>query len=313
MSTRITYRAWGLFARRALNEARKEAERLDNLLSRFDAGSEVSRLNRSSAANWVSLSPETLSVLSLAEKIHILSGGAFDIRVGSLCDLWNFRSAPQPPDGMQIQRALPSAGNLQLDVSKSMARLTASDLKIDLGGIAKGYAADCIIGVLREHHVKSAFTSIGGNVSVLGRRPDGRPWSVGIRHPREAGRLLGAIQAQNCSVVTSGDYERCFAGPDGHRYHHLLNPATGKPADSGLISVTVMAGSSALADVLSTAVFVLGLEKGMMLIRRFEGISALLVDSNLTVFVSEHLVGNYSPSGNGAYTVLRPEKEKVSG
>lgn len=313
MSTQITYRAWGLSARRALNAARKEAERLEHLLSRFDPGSEVSRLNRSSGADWVSLSPETLSVLSLAENIRVLSGGAFDIRVGSLCDLWDFRNAAQPPDDVQVQRALPSVGSLQLDLDRGMARLTALGMTIDLGGIAKGYAADRIIGVIREQHVKSAFTNIGGNVSVLGRRPDGQPWAVGIRHPREAGRLLGAIQAQDCSVVTSGDYERCFAAPDGRRYHHLLNTATGRPVDSGLISVTVTAGNSALADALSTAVFVLGLEKGMMLLRKFEGTNALLVDSNLMVYVSEHLAGNYSPAGNGTYTVVRLEKEEKNG
>ncbi|MDD4080747.1 MAG: FAD:protein FMN transferase, partial [Eubacteriales bacterium] len=162
-------------------------------------------------------------------------------------------------------------------------------------GIAKGYTADCLIGIFRGYGCVSACTNLGGDVAVLGRRPDGGPWRVGIRHPRREGCLLGAVMAEDCAVVTSGDYARFFVDAGGRRCHHLIDPRTGYPADSGLVSVTVAAPGAVAADALSTALFVAGLEEGKELIKEFVGTDAVFMDINGAVFLTDGMVGRFMP------------------
>ncbi len=307
MGTEISHRALGRNARKALRAALAESERLERLLSRFVPESDISRLNRSAGAGWVSLHPHTFMLLSAADKFFKCSGGAFDITICPLMELWHFHNASMLPNKGKIIHMLPlvDGGGLQLDPAANRARLMKSGQSVDLGGIGKGYAADRFIELFKEYRCRSAWTNLGGNVSLLGNRPDGNPWTVGIRHPRVKGRLLGAIKAHDCSVVTSGDYERCFTGPDGILYHHILNPATGWPADSGLISVTVISQSAVTADALSTAVFVAGLEKGMMLLQDFQDADAVLVDREMTVFVTERLMDRFAAAEGITFTAIR--------
>jgi thiamine biosynthesis lipoprotein len=307
MGTKISHRTWGWNARRALRAVLAEAERLERLLSRFVPESDISRLNRSAGAAWESLHPHTFTLLAAADQFYKQSGGLFDITIGPLMELWDFQNASVPPDREMIMRKLPlvCGGSLRLDPAANRARLMKPGQSVDPGGIGKGYAADRFIVIVKEHRCRSAWTNLGGNVSLLGRRPDGKPWTVGIRHPRESGRLLGAVKAHDCSVVTSGDYERCFTGLDGQLYQHILDPATGRPADSGLISVTVIAQSAMAADALSTAVFVAGLEKGMMLLQNFLDADAVLVDKEGTVFVTGRLVDRFTAAEGISFTALR--------
>ncbi len=154
--------------------------------------------------------------------------------------------------------------------------------------------------MFREYGVSSAFTNIGGNVAALGARPDGSAWRVGIQHPRQPDALIGLVSVKDKAVVTSGDYQRFFADSEGNRYHHILDPATGYPSKSGLASVTVVTDSSGngsmIADALSTAVFIAGLDGGVALISRYPGVGALLVDAKstgagLSVWITRNLKG----------------------
>ncbi len=306
MGTQMAHRASGGHARRALHAVRAEADRLEALLSRFRPDSDIGRLNRSAGAAWETLSRETIDVLQSAAGFFEKSMGAFDVTIAPLADLWDCLHAAEAPDAQRIRKTLPlvNGGDLLLDPSTNSARLKRPGQFVDLGGIGKGYAADRFIRIFKDHGCKSACTNIGGNVGLLGCRPDGAPWNVGIRHPRQAGCLIGAISAQDCAVVTSGDYVRCFISPDGKVCHHILDPATGYPADSGLISVTVAAGSAIWADALSTAVFVAGMEKGMMLLKLFEGTEAVLVDRDLAVYVTGGLAGRFTAARDIRFTVL---------
>ncbi|MEM5771067.1 MAG: FAD:protein FMN transferase, partial [Bacillota bacterium] len=174
---------------------------------------------------------------------------------------------------------------------------------VDLGGIGKGFASDPFMTIFQDYGITSAFSNIGGNVSTLGNKPDGLPWRVGIRHPRQEG-LMGAVAVTGKAVVTSGDYERFFIDKLGRRFHHILNPLTGCPAESGLISTTIIADSAMTADALSTAVFVAGLERGLELIRKHLGVQALLTDDQLRVYATRGLYQSFQPAEGLAVTYI---------
>jgi len=160
---------------------------------------------------------------------------------------------------------------------------------VDLGGIGKGFAGDKILDVFKEYGISSAYSNLGGNVVTLGAKPDGSPWHVGIQHPRQENRLIGSVSVVGKTVVTSGDYQRYFTDNQGIRHHHILNPSTGYPSQSGLVSVTIVAERSLVADALSTTVFIAGMEKGLELLRGFPQTEAILVDADVQVFVTKGL------------------------
>lgn len=292
MSTVFTHRAYGRRAAEALRAVRREAARLEALMSRFRPCSDIGRLNGSSGGPGVRVSKETYETLERAQEISRLCQGRFDIAVAPLVDLWRTAAdTGTPPEGERIRQALAltDATGLALDPRRRMAMFARPGQAADLGGIGKGYAADRLLQVFRRYGLESAFTDIGGNVAALGSRPDGSPWRVGIRHPRGDAALIGCVEVADSSVVTSGDYQRFFMGRDGKRYHHILNPASGYPADSGLASVTVVAKSSMDADALSTALFVAGREEGLNLLRHFHGAQAVFVSKDMQVSVTPGL------------------------
>jgi len=221
--------------------------------------------------------------------------GLFDITIGPLVDLWDYKHAFEAPEEARIQQVLPLVNycDLVLDPEDRTAKLRKSGQTIDLGGIGKGFASDRFIEILKESGIASAFTNIGGNVSTLGNKPDGSPWCVGIRHPRQDGCLLGAVGVTGKAVVTSGDYERYFIDREGKRPHHILNPTTGYPTKSGLISVTIIGDSAMTADALSTIVFVAGMESGLELLAAFPGTEAVLVDHRQRVYITKGLKNCY--------------------
>jgi len=160
---------------------------------------------------------------------------------------------------------------------------------LELGGLAKGFILDRAIAVLKNYLVRSAFINAGGDIALLGSRPDGEPWKLGILHPRAEKKILAVLEASDRAVVTSGDYERHF-DRDGIAYHHIIDPKAGKPARK-LASVTVIAATAAEADALSTAIFVLGPSEGLVLIERMPGVEGVLVTPELKVFVSSGMEG----------------------
>lgn len=292
MSTVMTHQAHGKHSEEALKAVRKEAERLEDLLSRFRHGSEISRINRAAGKKRIKLCDETYRILERAAEISECCQGLFDVTIGPLVTLWNnCKDISGPPEEARIRDVLPMVNykELVLDPKEMSAMLKRPGQSIDLGAIGKGYAGDKFLKVFREYGITSAFTNIGGNVVALGAKPDGSPWRIGISHPRRENSIIGLVSVTDKAVVTSGDYQRFFIGRDGRRYHHILDPLTGYPADSGLVSVTVTADSSMDADALSTVLFIAGLEKGIELIRRFPGAEAIFIDTNLKLHITAGL------------------------
>lgn len=292
MSTVMTHKAFGRHAEEALGAVQDEALRLEGLLSRFVPDSEISRINRSAGLKCEKLSNDTYEVLSHAVEFSSYCQGAFDVTIGPLVALWgNSRDTLKPPEGLKIRQVLPFVNytGLFLDPCERTAGLKWIGQSIDLGGIGKGFAGDKFLEVFKKYGISSAYTNIGGNVVALGSKPDGSPWRVGIQHPRQESSLIGLVSVTDKAVVTSGDYQRCFIGRDGKRYHHILDPYTGYPAESGLASATIVAGSSTAADALSTILFVAGMKKGLELLGVFPGAEAILVDTNLRVHVTAGL------------------------
>ncbi len=295
MSTEITYKAFGENAAPAVTQAKAALLRLENILSRFIPGSEVSVINKNAGKGYVNISSETFEVLSCASRISEISNGLFDITVGPLIDLWNYKHSFQVPEDEKIRHVLSLVNyrDLLLNPDEQSASLQRPEQSIDLGGIGKGYISDCLVKTLQKYGIVSAFVNIGGNVSTLGNKPDGSSWSVGIRHPRYIGCLIGAVKVTGQAVVTSGDYERYFIDDTGKRRHHIINPTTGYPVESGLISVTVVADSAMIADGLSTAIFAAGMDKGLGYLTHFPGVDVVLVDNRQRIFITRGLKETY--------------------
>lgn len=257
----------------AVDAAFAEIDRLDKLLSSHRDDSEVSHLSRSSTGMQVSV--ETAEVIRLGLDVAQRSAGAFDMTLGQLKSLWGIDSeAPQIPGQERITAALAATGPASLSLHNRLVTKQAAQLQVDLGGIAKGYAVDRAIAVLKQHGVLHAAINAGGDMYLLGQRKE-RPWRIGIKHPREANAIIETVEVSNRSVVTSGDYERFFE-QDGQRYHHIFDPINGFPARL-CQSVTIITDSVALGDALATAVFVLGPQKGLQLLEDYPHSEGLVI------------------------------------
>jgi thiamine biosynthesis lipoprotein len=259
----------------AVEAAFAEMRRVDKLLSSYEPESEISQLSASSKG--LELSAETVALLRQGQQLARLTQGAFALTLGRVKQLWGIAGDnPRVPDPAELRAALQGSGPEALSISGR--RVTKADpwLQFDLGGIAKGYAVDRAVAVLRRAGISSAAVNAGGDIRLLGRR-EGRPWRIGIQHPRRSDAILLRLNLSDRAVVTSGDYERYFE-QDGVRYHHIFSPEDGRPARL-CRSVTVVAEQAVQADALATAAFVLGPERGLRLLEDLPGVEGLLVDS----------------------------------
>ncbi|MHB8072026.1 MAG: FAD:protein FMN transferase [Candidatus Cryosericum sp.] len=307
MSTVMTHRAFGKHAGNSLRAVHDEAVRLEELLSRYLPGSEISRINRSAGVTCERLSSDTYEVLSYAIDFSRRCRGLFDVTIGPLVDLWaSAKGTLKPPEDSRIREVLPLVdyADLFLDPCRKTAGLRRKGQSIDLGGIGKGFAGDKFLEVYRRYDVSSAFSNLGGNVVALGTKRDGSPWRVGIQHPRQDSSLIGLVSVTDKAVVTSGDYQRYFIGNDGRRYHHILDPSVGYPADSGLASVTVVADSSTAADGLSTSLFIAGMKRGLDLLKRFPGAEAIFVSTDLQVHITAGLTERFQAGEGISVSIL---------
>jgi len=295
MNTEITFRIYGSKAQKALRSLITELSRLEKKLSRFLPGSEIDRINKSSGNNPVRISHETFEILSVSKKFYEITLGTFNILMGTVADIWNYKNSEYLPEESKINQALnlTNFDDLILNPAKMTVRLRNPGQSIDLGAIGKGYAGNRCMEILRRRKIESAVVNLGGNVCVYGKKPDGSQWRVGIRHPRDETELIGFVEIENRHVVTSGDYERYFNDKEGIRRHHILNPATGYPAESGLISVTVVSENGTEADALATSIFATGRKNCTSLLSYFPGSEAVLVDERLEVYITGGLKGNF--------------------
>lgn len=292
MDTFISMQAYGKNAEAALSRCTQELTRLERLLSISSAEGDIGRVN---AANGepVALSAQTAALLGTALAVSAETDGAFDPTVYPLVSLWGFYGdEPRVPSQAALDEARASVDWRKVSLAGGVVTLPAG-AKLDFGGIAKGYAGDALKAVLREENVTSAWLSLGGNVAVLGEKPDGSAWRIGIRDPLDESAVIGSVEARDVSIVTAGGYQRNFT-QDGKTYHHIIDPKTGLPAESGLLSVTVIAPDGARADALSTALFVMGTQRALALWRSDRSFAAIFVESNGDILYTENAA--FSPS-----------------
>ncbi len=286
MGTRATLEFWhsGGNSDVIVASVRQEFDRLQHLLSPWIEQSELARFNALDADIAMTVSREFHFLLERSAYYTDISNGAFDITFAGAGHLYDYRAGVAPDDA-RLQQARIGMRHLRIGNGLSVAK-TDSAVRIDLGGIAKGYAIDRAVALLRQANIEHAYISLGGDSYVMGQRND-RLWQVGIRHPRSEQEVAITVPLTDIAVSTSGDYERFFVR-DGEHVHHILNPKTGKPAGE-LSSVTVLAATGIDADALSTTLFVLGIDKGMALANQLADVSAIMIDLNGKVYYSDDL------------------------
>jgi thiamine biosynthesis lipoprotein len=272
--------------------------RIDSLMSNWTTTSEVARLNREAAAGATAVHPEVAAVLEAALRLWRESDGAFDITVEPLVRLWGFLGGPRRvPRPEEIAALLPHVGaqHLRYDAGARTLWFTDPGVRIDLGGIAKGYAVDEVARGLRAQGVSRALVDLTGNMVAIGRPSPDRPWRIGIRDPRGRMPYVARLEIHDEAISTSGQYEQ-FVAADGRTYGHILDPRTGRPVD-GLISVTVVAPTALACDSWDTPLFVMGPERARRKARELAGIAAVLIGPGGggvdTLWVEESLRGRF--------------------
>ena len=311
MDTVMNLTVYGENAAAALESAEKELHTLDEaVLSRTAEGSELYALNTSNGETVEYGADDILpALIETALTISDATDGAFDPTLAPVLDAWGFtKDERRVPSADELKELLSHTGCGKVALEKTADGWTVTLLdgaQLDLGGIAKGYAGDAVRTVLAELNVTSAVIDLGGDVGLLGAKPDGSDWRVAVKDPADPSKFLGVLTAADTFVVTSGIYERGFE-ENGVRYHHIIDPKTGKPAESGLVSVTVVCGDGAWADALSTACFVLG-EAGSLALRdtlaaeKNLRIELILVTDDGHVRYTAGLAERFEPSEEGTY------------
>lgn len=302
MDTVMNVRIYGDEA--LLDAAEGRVRELESLWSVTDEHSEIYALNRDGSA---ALSGDAAGLLANALELCERTGGALDVTIYPVVRAWGFTTGDYAvPDAGTIAELLARVDYAQvaLDEAAGTAALPHG-VEVDLGSVAKGYTGDALAALLKAHRVESAMLDLGGNIQAVGARPDGSPWRVGVRDP-EGDELLGVVEVIDRAAVTSGGYERYFE-QDGVRYWHIIDPATGAPARGGLQSVTVIGESGLLCDALSTALFVMGLDRALEHWREYRDFEAVFVCGDGSVTVTAGLEDSFTLSQTGrTLTVAGP-------
>lgn len=276
-------------AQSAVSTGFQEIHRLEGLLSTWIQTSELSRVNAAAGREPVKVSPETFTILKRSLDMARLTDGGFNIVIGPAVEAWSVTEREHIPNDKELDaiRPLVDLSHIQLNEAERTVFLTRSGMRVDVGGIGKGFTADLAARVMQEAGALAGVVALSGDIKTFGRLPDGAKFPFGIRHPREEGVLLAIIELQDEAISTAGDYERFFER-EGVRYHHILDPRTLHPA-RGCQSVTVIAQEGTVADGLDTGMFVMGPERGMELVERLPGVEALIIDAKGQIHVSSGL------------------------
>ncbi len=282
----------------AAAEAVEEVRRCENLMSSWVKESDVNRINAAKKGEWIEVDETTFDVIEKAVKTCEITSGAFDITVSPLVDLWGFGAKSKGgfaiPSDEEIAEAMKKVGhkNILLDRKELAVSFMEDGITIDLAGIAKGYAVDRAISVLKKNGVNRAMVEIGGEVGIVGKNKEGKKWRVGVQHPLEKGHFLTVLELEDECVATSGDYMNFYI-VDGVRYSHILDPRTGQPTRSNIASVTVVGKSCADLDALGTGLAVLPYEEGIEILENLPEIEGIIVhrdgDDEIDVYISDGL------------------------
>ena len=290
MGTRVSVELWAddeVRGRELVGDVMREYRRVDDAMSTYKPESEISQVNAHAAEAPMAISEELFGLVQRSLELSVASRGAFDITYDSVGYLYDFR-ARQRPTAQQIEEHLGAVDyrHVVLDRERRTIFFKAAGVRINLGGIAKGYVVERAAAMLRARGVTHALLNAGGDTRVIGDRR-GQPWIVGIRHPRVADQVVTRLPLVDEAISTSGDYERYFE-ENGRRYHHIINPATGRPTE-GILTVTVIGPDGTLTDGLDTAIFVLGVEEGLRLIESYPEYETIIVDAAGKVSYSQGL------------------------
>lgn len=291
MDTVMTINAYGSKSETAVKAAQNEINRLDRLLSVQNENSEIFKLNQSKK---ITVSEDTLTLITRSKELYTLTDGAFDISCEPLTREWGFYLGLENkvPSQKAIETALEGVGAEHIKFENSTVTID-DNTSLDLGGIAKGYASHKAAEILKEYGVTSALMSLGGNVRAIGSKPDGESWSVAITDPDDNSKSIGTLKISDKAVVTSGGYQRYFE-ENGQIYHHIIDTKTGYPADSSLKSVTVVSSDDTLADALSTSLFVMGLEKSGEFYRENSNLfGAVFITDKGEIYVTDNLKDSF--------------------
>lgn len=295
MDTYMSLKAFGDNAEEAVEAGTKEIHRIDDLLSTGKKTSEISKINANAGG---SLSSDTESLISRSLDLYKSTDGAFDIAIYPVMQLWGFPTKKyRVPKKSEIDNALKltDASKIQLDTTNHTVSFAEKGMEIDLGGIAKGYTSARLMDVFKQHGVKSAIVSLGGNVETLGTKTDGSNWRVAIEDPDSTKDYLGVLETHDKAVITSGGYERYFK-KNGKTYHHIIDPKTGYPADSGIHSSTIVSSDGTLADGLSTSLFIMGLDKAEQYWKAHSDEFDFVLETDDELYVTDGISGQFTSS-----------------
>ncbi len=290
MGTEVSVYVWHddlATAEEAVAAVFAEVTRIDNLMSTYVEDSEISRINRQAASGPVEVGDELFTLILRALDISLLTRGAFDITYDSVGQHYDFREGRRP-DEDTIAEELPRLDYRLVETNRdhSTIRFKQQGVRINLGGIAKGYTVERGVNVLRQYGVAHARVTAGGDSRLLGDRL-GQPWMVAVQDPRDKDQVVITIPLENEAISTSGDYERFFE-EDGERYHHIIEPSTGQPAGE-VRSTTIIGPDAVLTDALSTSVFVMGVDQGLRLIATLPDYEGIVIDAEGQMFYSDGL------------------------
>ncbi|HZJ76833.1 MAG TPA: FAD:protein FMN transferase, partial [Oscillospiraceae bacterium] len=278
---------------KAISLAYERIEEIENLMSTSVEGSDIYNINKNAGIKPVKVDPSTMMVISRGLKYHDITQKTFNIGLGSLIELWGIgEDSPKVPATWEITEAKKHIhlDNLEISEKSSTVFIKDPEMSLDLGGIAKGYAVDEAVRILKENEIESGIVNLGGDIFTFGKKSDNTLWKIGISNPRTGkdGNVIIRILVADKSVVTSGDYERFFT-KDGVKYHHIIDFKTGMPADNGVVSATVISDKCMNADIVSTAAFILGVEEGLQLIESQPNMEGLIITNNSEIYISSGL------------------------
>lgn len=292
MGSYVQQTVYGSNREEAAQAAASAITELENHISWRIEDSDVARLNQEAGGDFLDIAPETWDILHTALQVCDASQGAFDITIAPISWLWNFDEDPHLPQASTIQSLLPQVDytNVSLQEDGTAALKTHSTV-LDLGSVGKGAACDTAVKAYKEAGADRAVVSVGGSVGVYGEKPSGDPWRIALRDPDSEGSL-GQLAIESGFLSTSGSYEKQFT-EDGVTYHHILDPDTGYPAESGLVSVTIWSSSGVLSDALSTACFVLGMEGSLPVLEEFNS-GAVFITEDHEIYVTANLADAFT-------------------
>lgn len=280
-----------------LDKAFDRVAEIESLVSINDSGTELDKVNDSAGISPIEVTPTTFEIVEKGLEYSKLSNGDFDITIGPLVKLWSIGlDEAKVPTQEEIDSVLPSIDYNLLELNKENHTifLKNKNMMIDLGSIAKGYAADEISHILTENDVNSAIIDLGGNIYAHGIKPSGKDWNIGIQNPfNNRGDIIGVLKVKNKTVVTSGIYER-YIEKDGIKYHHLLNPHTGYPFENNIAGVSIITDKSIDADALSTIVFAKGLEEGLKFVETLPNVDAIFITTDNKVYITNDIRDSFT-------------------